>query len=65
MPVDYAIVIFHDENGNHDFDMSDGIPTEGYAYSNGAGVSDIAAFSDARITVGDAAVTEEMSLVYY
>lgn len=34
-PGEYAIVIFHDENGNGDFDKNFlGIPKEGYAFSN-------------------------------
>lgn len=30
-----ALFAFHDENSNKDFDLSVGIPTEGYAFSRG------------------------------
>jgi uncharacterized protein (DUF2141 family) len=33
----YAAVVFHDENGNHEFDMNAfGLPKEGYGFSNDA-----------------------------
>ena len=34
---EYAAVVFHDENGNHEFDMNAfGMPKEGYGFSNDA-----------------------------
>ena len=37
-PGDYAIAIYHDENGNKKFDRNFiGIPTEGYGFSNNPG----------------------------
>jgi uncharacterized protein (DUF2141 family) len=38
-PAFYAVAVYHDENGNHDFDTGFlGIPLEGYAFSSGARV---------------------------
>ena len=38
-PGEYAVRIFHDENGNGNLDLGNyGIPTEGYAFSNEATV---------------------------
>jgi uncharacterized protein (DUF2141 family) len=36
-PGDYAAVVFHDENGDHEFNMNAfGMPMEGYGFSNDA-----------------------------
>ena len=36
-PGDYAVAIYHDENGNHHFDRNFlGLPVEGYGFSNDA-----------------------------
>ena len=36
-PGNYAVAVYHDENGNHDFDQGFlGIPLEDYGFSNGA-----------------------------
>ena len=36
-PGQYAAVVFHDENGDHEFNMNAfGMPTEGYGFSNDA-----------------------------
>ncbi len=38
-PAFYAVAVYHDENGNRDFDTNlIGLPLEGYAFSNDAGV---------------------------
>lgn len=34
MPGTYALLAFHDENGNEKLDMTLGIPREGFAFSN-------------------------------
>ena len=36
-PGNYAVVVFHDENGDHEFNMNAfGMPKEGYGFSNDA-----------------------------
>lgn len=65
-PGDYALAIYHDENGNHDFDQGFlGIPLEGYSFSNKAtaflGPPD---FSDAKITLSDRDVSLTIPIRY-
>ena len=53
-PGDYAVAVFHDENGNGEFDQGlFGIPLEGYGFSNGAraflGPPD---FAEAKVRLG-------------
>jgi uncharacterized protein (DUF2141 family) len=52
----YAIVAFHDENGNGKLDTNMlGLPTEGYGFSNDArGTFGPPGFDDAKVTLGDA-----------
>ena len=54
-PGRYAVAVYHDENGNGEFDQGFfGIPLEGYAFSNGATAFFSApGFDDAAVTVGD------------
>lgn len=36
-PGDYAVAVYHDENGDHDFNRNAvGLPAEGYGFSNDA-----------------------------
>ena len=36
-PADYAVAVYHDENGDHDFNRNAvGLPVEGYGFSNDA-----------------------------
>lgn len=53
-PGNYAVAVFHDENGNGEFDQGlFGIPLEGYGFSNGARPFLSAPdFEDAAIEVG-------------
>jgi uncharacterized protein (DUF2141 family) len=53
-PGDYAVMIFHDENGNGKMDSNlIGIPTEGYGFSNEAkGSFGPPKFSAMKITIG-------------
>ena len=62
----YAVNAFHDENGNGELDANVlGIPKEGYGFANDPpttfGPPD---FEEAAVTVGDAPVTAEMTMVY-
>jgi uncharacterized protein (DUF2141 family) len=62
---DYAIAIFHDANENEDIDMNDqGIPTEGFGFSNGAmGEMGPPDFDQAAFTV-DGDLEMEIRLIY-
>ena len=59
MAGDYAVAAFQDTNGNGVLDIGgNGVPTEPWALSNGAGTAGAPAFADARITFdGDDDVT--------
>ena len=48
----YAIGIFHDENNNEDFDMSEGYPLEGYGTSRAKGPYDDPSFKEASVMNG-------------
>ena len=49
-PGEYAIAVFQDTNGNGQLDLgTNGIPTEPWALSNGAGTSGAPSFDDAAI----------------
>lgn len=48
----YAISVFHDENGNQQFDMSGGYPTEGYGTSRAKSAYDDLEFHQARVKPG-------------
>ena len=66
-PGTYAMAIYHDENGNGDFDQNFiGIPLEGYAFSNGAkpflGPPD---FADAAFTVGPDGTKITIPMTYW
>jgi uncharacterized protein (DUF2141 family) len=64
-PGTYAIAVFHDENGNDEFDQGLlGIPREGYAFSMGArALLGPPAFDDAAFVVeaGGTAITIPMT----
>ena len=66
-PGTYAIAIYHDENGNNDFDQNFiGFPSEGYAFSNGAkaflGPPD---FVDAAFEVGPESTGITIPMTYW
>lgn len=48
----YAVLLFHDANGNQDFDMAEGYPIEGYGTSNASGPNDIPSFQQASVDAG-------------
>lgn len=54
----YAISLFHDENGNEEFDMAHGYPAEGYATSGAKDAYDEPSFKEA--SVGQGQVTLQM-----
>jgi uncharacterized protein (DUF2141 family) len=49
---DYAIAVYHDENGDHDFNRSFiGLPAEGYGFSNDApALAGLPSYSAAKFT---------------
>ena len=60
----YAVVVLHDENGNADVDMQGAVPTEGYAFSQGAGQYATPSFKEASFEVTDENSTIMTTLVY-
>lgn len=52
----YAVSVFHDENGNDDFDVIEGIPEEGYGTSGDAGPLDYASFDEAAVPPGEVTI---------
>lgn len=64
-PGRYALAVYHDENGNGEFDQGTfGIPKEGYAFSNGAppGLTGPPSFRQAAIEVNGSHTTEVIEL---
>ncbi|MCU7974322.1 DUF2141 domain-containing protein [Shewanella sp. SW36] len=55
----YAVKVFHDENGNHSLDTNMlSVPSEGYGFSNNAGSFGPASFKDASFSLqADAQIT--------
>jgi uncharacterized protein (DUF2141 family) len=49
----YAVVGYHDENGNNEFDKFLGVPREPYALSNRAGEKMVPTFRDAALKVNE------------
>lgn len=63
---DFAVAMFHDENGNDRFDRVLGIPSEGFGFSRDAPIKlGPPRFDAARLTVGstDQAITVRMRYV--
>jgi uncharacterized protein (DUF2141 family) len=65
-PGRYAVVTFHDENGNNKMDFSFlGLPTEGYAFSNQARpFLSAPSFERCAFTVEGAAIGISIDMVY-
>ena len=51
-PGEYAVAAFQDVNGNGELDMEDGVPSEPWALSNGAGTRGAPMFDDAKMNFG-------------
>ncbi len=66
-PGEYALAIFHDENGNREFDQGlFGIPLEGYGFSNGAGIFfGPPDFEDAAVKVNKGDSKISIPMVYF
>ena len=54
-PGTYAVVGYHDENGNDEFDKFLGMPREPYALSNKAAENLVPTFADAALTITEGA----------
>ena len=52
-PGNYAVVAFHDVNGNREFDQTLGIPREPYALSKDAASKMVPTFKDAALAIGE------------
>ncbi|MET3135146.1 uncharacterized protein (DUF2141 family) [Oxalobacteraceae bacterium GrIS 1.11] len=65
-PGAYAVMVYHDENGNRRFDTAaNGIPLEGYGFSrNASGHRGPPSFDDAMITIRLGANQAAIELVY-
>lgn len=65
-PGRYAIAVYHDENGNDDFDTNFiGLPLEGYGFSNDARVFlGPPSFADAAIEVEGAQASTSLRMIY-
>ena len=61
---EYAISLFHDENGNGELDTGTfGIPTEDYAFSNNAkGTFGPASYEDAAFSISDTETTHIINI---
>jgi uncharacterized protein (DUF2141 family) len=64
---EYAFSVLHDENGNNELDTNFlGIPKEGLGTSNNAKARmGPPKYKDAKFTVGDAAVSQRVKVVYF
>lgn len=65
-PGRYAVAVYHDENGNGEFDQGIfGIPLEGYAFSNGAtAFFGPPGFDEAAVTVGEGVTEITIEMTY-
>ncbi|MGB0504704.1 MAG: DUF2141 domain-containing protein [Pikeienuella sp.] len=63
-PGRYAIVLHHDENADQVMNMENGLPIEGYAYSNNVGGQAEPKFSDAAFTFEQAHTLKPMKMIY-
>jgi uncharacterized protein (DUF2141 family) len=63
---DYAIVAFHDENGDGDFNQNWlGLPKEGFGFSDNPGTLRKPVFNDAKFIVGHPIVRVTIKLNYW
>jgi uncharacterized protein (DUF2141 family) len=63
---DYAIVAFHDENHDGEFNQNWlGLPKEGFGFSNNPGILKKPVFSEAKVTVDQPIVEITIKLNYW
>lgn len=62
---DYAVSVWHDDNGNGKFDKSDShMPLDGWAMTNGAALRGEPKFDQVMTRVGAAPATVRLSMIY-
>ena len=64
-PGEYAVSVWHDDNGNNRFDMSDQqMPLDGWAMTNSAALRAEPTFDQVKMPVGAQAATVRLSMAY-
>jgi uncharacterized protein (DUF2141 family) len=65
-PGEYAVTIWHDDNGNRKFDVdpATGRPTDGWSSVNSEAIYGPPAFDQVRMAVGEAPLTLALPLHY-
>ena len=64
-PGDYAVTVWHDDNGNQQFDMdARGMPADGWATSNGGALRGPPGFDQARLAVPAGGASVPLALRY-
>ena len=65
-PGDYAVTVWHDDNGNHQFDVnpSTGAPADGWATANAEGLRGRPTFEQVRLTIPAAGLRVPLALHY-
>lgn len=62
----YAIIVLHDKNDNGEMDMRpNGMPDEGYAFSNGAGAMGPPNFSGAKFAFASNKRSHAIKMIYW
>ena len=64
-PGDYAISVWHDDNGNGRFDKNEShIPLDGWAMTNGAALRGEPKFDQVKTSVGAAPAALQLTMIY-
>ena len=64
-PGDYAVTVWHDDNGNGTFDLNNQQrPLDGWAMTNSAALRGDPTFDDVRTAVGGEAATVHLTMAY-
>lgn len=64
-PGDYSVNVWHDDNGNGQFDWaSGGSPLDGWALVNGAGLTGMPTFDQVKTTVGAEGAEVRLPMIY-
>ena len=62
---EYAISVWHDDNGNGRFDKDDShMPLDGWAMTNSQGLRGEPSFDQVRMRIGDAPASVRLSMAY-
>ncbi|MGB3722538.1 MAG: DUF2141 domain-containing protein [Pacificimonas sp.] len=63
-PGTYAISVWHDDNGNGQFDMGARGPLDGWAMIGGETMTAAPAFAEASLTIGEADARADVTMIY-